>query len=414
MSGGRTTRRSSSCVVFDVGLAAEHLPAEWAEGPLPALLADGSAADRDRRLTYFEPRVGASLFGTPARPARWHLRRPADADEPAVEAMELLRVPAAAGLPDRDAGLCVLHVRLGDDPLAELAALAALPTDHARLAKLLPRGVRVADGASRAWTLAHVTFPQGPPPTVMPAAYASWSTPDQWLWLLASRSPLERFAPDPEDTDLLAGRVRFSADWQALVLRDGAAFVGLSPDPGGEETFHATAAHLVHTIYLDVFLLGRLQHLGANSLANTGSALTVRESDAKRLLRLEGRLIELRRALWSSHITSRGKANELLERFQEQHRLDQLLAHTGTGLAETARYVEAARSRRTSVALGLLSAVGLPFGVAYAAGALWGTPGPWTLLVTTVVALLLTITAFVLLPSLRGLVSDTVWDRAED
>lgn len=67
--------------------------------------------------------------------------------------------------------------------------------------------------------------------------------------------PLERFAPDPEDTALFAGRVRFSADWQALVLRDGTAFVGLSADPGGDQTFHATAAHHVHTIYLDVFLL---------------------------------------------------------------------------------------------------------------------------------------------------------------
>ncbi|MDF6023138.1 hypothetical protein [Streptomyces sp. JH34] len=400
--------------MFDVELAPEHLPAEWTEGPLPALLSDGSAADRDRRLTYFEPRVGESLFGTPARPSRWYLRHPGGADEPAVEAMELLRVPAAAGLRERDAGLCVLHVHLGDDPRTDLTALAALPTDHGRLAKLLPRGVRVAAGASRAWTLTHVTFPHGPPPAVMPAAYAAWETHDQWLWLLASRSPLERFAPDPEDTALFAGRVRFSADWQALVLRDGTAFVGLSPDPGGEGTFHATAAHHVHTIYLDVFLLGRLQHLGANSLANTVSALSAREADAHRLLRLEGRLIELRRALWSSHITSRGKANELLERFQEQHRLEQLLTHAGTGLAETARHVEAARSRRASVALALLSAVGLPFGVAYAAGALWGTPGPWTLLVATAVAVLLTAAAFASLPPLRGLVSDTVWDRAED
>ncbi|MFD4610619.1 hypothetical protein [Streptomyces sp. NPDC058451] len=400
--------------MFEVGLAAaEPLPEEWAEGPLPALLADGTAADRERRLTYFEPRVGTSLFGDPGRPARWHLRRPPDADEPAVEAVELLRVPTAAGLDDRRAALAVLHVRLGDDPVAELAELAALPTDHARLAKILPSGVEAAAGTARAWTLAHVTFEQGQPPPVMPTAYASWSTRDQWLWLLSSRSPLEHFAPDPEDTALFAGRVRFSADWQALVLRDGAAFVGTSPDPGGEETFHATAAHHVHTIYLDVFLLARLQYLGANALANAVSALTARESDASRLVRLEGRLTDLRRALWSSHITSQGKGNELLERFQEQLCLDQLLSHTAVGLADTARHVEAARSRRISVALGLLSSVGLPFGVAYAAGALWGS-GPWTLLVTTAVAVLVTVVLFVLLPPLRGLWSNTMWDRTED
>jgi hypothetical protein len=95
MSGGGTTRRSSSCVVFDGGPAPERLPAEWAGGPLPTLLGDGSAAGRERRPAYFGPRVGESLFGAPARR---HLRRPAGTDEPAVEAMELLRAPVAPAL----------------------------------------------------------------------------------------------------------------------------------------------------------------------------------------------------------------------------------------------------------------------------------------------------------------------------
>ncbi|KPI01932.1 hypothetical protein OK074_5439 [Actinobacteria bacterium OK074] len=413
-------RRSSSCVVFDVEWAGGPLPGEWVEGPWPARLPDGSAADRDRRLTYFEPRVSASLFGARGRPARWHLHRPpdadadTDADQPAVRAVELLRVPAAAGLDDRRRGLAVLHVRLGGDPLGELPTLARLPADRARLAGILPDAVRVADSTRRAWTLTHVTFARGRPPAVMPAEYATWTTTDQWLWLLASATPLDRFAPDPEDAGLFAGRVRFSADWQALVLRDGAAFVGTSPDPGGEAPFHASAARHVHTVYLDVFLLGRLQYLGANALANAASELGARDWDANRLRRLEGRLIEQRRALWSSHITSRGKADELLTRFQEQLRLDQLASHTATGLADTARFVEEARSRRTSVALSLLSAVGLPFGLAYAGAALWGQPGPRNLLLATGVAVLLTIALFAAVPSLRGLLSDTMWDRAED
>ncbi|TMU90585.1 hypothetical protein FGK60_44550 [Streptomyces sp. DASNCL29] len=405
-------QRTSACVIFDVDMVSDP-PPEWAEGPLPAVSSDGTAADRERRLTYFEHRVGVSLFGATGRPARWHLRGPLGADEPDVEAVELLRVPPVAAMDGRPAALAVLHVRLGDDPLMELARYARLPADPERLDRLLPDGLRLAAGAARAWTLAHVTFRQQPPP-VLPAAYAGWPTADQWLWLLASRSPLERFAPDPDDASLFAGRVRFSADWQALVLRDGAAFLGTSPDPGDEHTFHATAAHHVHTLYLDVFLLGRMQHLGANSLADAVSALSARESDASRLLALEGQRIELRRALWSSHITSRGKGNELLERFQEQHRLDRLLSDASSGLAETAGYVEAARARRRSVALGLLSAVGLPFGVCYAAAALWGSPGVWTLLVSTALAVALTGLLFTLLPSLRSLMSDVVWERSGD
>ncbi|MEU3251024.1 hypothetical protein [Streptomyces sp. NPDC006997] len=399
--------------MFDVTMFSDPPPGQWTEGPLPAVLSDGTYADRERRLTYFEPRVGASLFGTANRPARWHLSHLADADEPGVEGMELLRVPPAVAIDDRAAALAVLHVRLGDDPMAELAEYARLPDNPARLDRLLPDGVRIAPGASRAWTLTHVTFPQQPPP-VLPAAYAGWPVADQWLWLLASRSSLQRFAPDPDDTSLFAGRVRFSADWQALVLRDGAAFLGTSPDTGDEHTFHATAARHVHSLYLDVFLLGRMQHLGANSLANAVSALSARESDASRLLALERQRIELRRALWTSHITSRGKANELLERFQEQHHLDRLLSDASSGLAETAGYVEAARSRRISVALSLLSAVGLPFGVCYAAGALWGSPGAGTLLMSTAMAVVLTALLFMLLPPLRSLMFDAVRERAED
>jgi hypothetical protein len=400
-------QRGSACVVFDVefGGAGPGLVG-WDEGPLPVALGGGAVADRRRRLTYFEPRVAESLYGAPARPVRWHRRWAPGEPDGGVEAVELLALPAVVGAGEGRRGLAVLHFRLGGAPLAEMADLADLAANRKRYSGLLPAGVRVAGSARRAWTLCHVTFTDGRLPEVMPSAYAGWGARDQWLWLLASATPTHRFPPDPEDGELFAGRVRMSADWQALVLRDGAAFVGTSPDPGGDSVFHATAAALVRTLYLDAFLLGRLQVLGVNALANSLAGLGIRESHVRRLQALEGRLIELRRALWSSHITTRAKANELLERFQEQHRLPQLLDQVGTGLADTARFVEAGRTRRGGLAVGLLSAVGLPFGVAYAAGALWGNPGPLTLLVSTVVALVVTGLLFVLLPPLRGFASD--------
>jgi hypothetical protein len=400
-------RRGSACVVFDVELDGTG-PAltGWDEGPLPVAFGDGAAADRGRRMTYFEARVGESLYGTPARPARWHRRQPPGGPDGAVEAVEVLALPAVVGGDEGRRGLAVVHVRLGNAPLAEMAHLADLAANGERYGGLLPAGARMARSARRAWTMCHVTFADGHPPSVMPSPYAQWGARDQWLWLLASATPPHRFPPDPEDHELFAGRVRMSADWQALVLRDGTAFLGTSPDPGDGSVFHATAEVLVHTLYLDAFLLGRLQVLGVNALANSLAGLSARQAHARRLQVLEGRLIELRRALWSSHITSRAKANELLERFQEQHRLPQLLVQVGTGLGDTARYVEAGRTRRGALAVGLLSAVGLPFGIAYAAGALWGEPGPLTLLVSTVVAVVVTGLMFVVLPPLRGFASD--------
>ncbi|MFE6056744.1 hypothetical protein ACFQ6N_38910 [Kitasatospora sp. NPDC056446] len=397
-------RRGSAFVVVEVewGTADEPDLKGWTEGPLPVALGDG-AADRARRMTYFEPRVAESLYGSPQRPARWHRALDPDGPGPAVEAVELLRLPAVLGPAAGHQGLAVLHVRLSPEPLTDLPYLADPSRGGALLAAALPPGARLPQPGRRPWTLCHVTFAAGSPPEAMPAAYAAWGARDQWLWLLASATPLERFPPDPQDDGLFAGRVRFSADWQALVLRDGAAFVGTSPDPGGDAVFHAGAAALVRTIYLDTFLLGRLQVLGLNRLANAVAGLHAHEADGHRLLSLERRAIELRRALWSSHITTRAKANELLERFQEQHRLPDLLTATGTALADAARYVETARSRRGALALGLISAVGLPFGLAYSAGALWGAPSPLNLLVCTLAALAATALAFTLLPPLRGL-----------
>ncbi|MBU6529722.1 hypothetical protein ACFUIW_01755 [Streptomyces sp. NPDC057245] len=56
----------------------------------------------------------------------------------------------------------------------------------------------------------------------------------------------------------------------------------------------------------------------------------------------------------------------------------------------------------------------VPFGVANAAGALWGAPGPWTLRAIGISALLLTVAAVVRLPPPRRLLSDKVWARTED
>ncbi|WP_258054912.1 hypothetical protein [Streptomyces sp. Ru71] len=369
-------------------------------------------ADRERRMTYFEPRVGESLYGSADRPSRWHrsVTPPLPVldgapDAPAVEAMELLRLPPVLASDAPRRAVLVLHLRLSGAPLEDLPRVRDLAAMRERYARLLPAGMRPLESERKAWVLSHVTFDDGTPPEVMPEAYAAWGARDQWLWLLASATPVDRFPPDPEDEELFAGRVRLSADWQALVLRDGAAFVGTSPDPGGAAGFHPAAGVLVHSIYLDAFLLGRLQVLGVNLLANALAGLPTRTAEARRLLSLERKQIELRRALWSSHITVHGNGNALLERFQQQHRLPGLLAQAGTALADAARYVETARARRSGLAIGLLSTIGVPFAVTYSAGALWGSPGPRTFVVCTLAAVVATVVVFLAIPALRGLVS---------
>lgn len=393
------TAQRSACVIFEVEMHLDDITAiEWREGPLPIPIGEGGTADRHRRLRYFEPRVSESLYGSPGHPARWH--RNVTAGEP-ITAVELLRMPQTVSAPDKRSGIAVMHMDLGNAPLETVRNAANLAANRTRYSQLLPDGVEASLTSDRAFTVSHVTFSDGVPKPVMPSQYSLWTTCDQWLWLLASATAVTAFPPDPDDEDLFAGRVRFSADWQGLVLRDGVAFVGTSPDPGDDTTFHPAANVLVRTLYLDVFILGLLQVTGVNNLANSLYDLLPREANAQRLLKLERRLIELRRALWSNHITRRSKANELLMRFQEQHRLPDLIEWTGTVLTDTARYVETSHARRTSGTLGILSAVGLPLGLAYAAGALWTVPGPMTLLICTMVAMATAGLLFAVLPPLR-------------
>ncbi|MFG2296922.1 hypothetical protein [Streptomyces sp. NPDC048603] len=371
----------------------DRVPA-WTPGPLPAssLWPSNSShardADEDARLQYFEPRIAHTLYGTSGDPVRWHRSSTVTLGTLTVLAVEVLRAPPGSGA---TTGLAVLHIQLGHDPVGELAGLRDLSSpgsgaaNRQRCQDTLPAGVRIAARARRATTIGHVTFGSAAPP-VMPSAYAAWPAQDQWLWSLASATSSSAFPPDREDVSLFDGRVHFSADWQALILRDGVAFVGTSPDPGGGDTFHAAAQTYVHSIYLDVILLGRLQADALNALANRVADISLPRLGAGRLGSLEGQLIELRRAFGRDHITVHAKGNEILEQYCAQHRMPELRARLAEDLTDSARYVEVALARSTNAVMGLVAVLGLPFGLSYAAGALWGSKGLRGFLVWTAVA----------------------------
>ncbi|MEU6388206.1 hypothetical protein [Streptomyces sp. NPDC046939] len=382
-------RRGSACVIYEVRLARSP---SWSPGPLPVRLPRRpDVAGRELRLTYFESRLQEVLYGVDGRPVRWH--RPFPTPVPLAGArvlgVEILRMPLV-----RDGlGLAVLHVdltdpdSLGSSPVPALERLCRLATSGApsetdgdALQALLPAGTRLERTSTRARTLAHVTF-EGRPEPIMSAPYAEWTAVDQWLWLLASACSEERFAPDPEDPAVASGTVIFSADWRSLVLREGAAFVGMTADPG-DDGFHALAEAHVHSIYLDALLVGAMQLYALNEVANAVANTPAAKLDADTLAALEHRLMNVRRRLWSSHITVRGKGNEVLRQFQEQHALQALLDNIISELADAARLVEAMTNRSVNAALGLLTILGLPIGVAFSAAAVWGDPGPRLFLVS--------------------------------
>ncbi|MEO3750619.1 hypothetical protein [Streptomyces sp. B6B3] len=381
-------------MIYEVRLGTDPC---WRSGALPLRVPTRSeAADHQLRLTYFEPRLREALYGSAEAPVRWfRLFEPRERLAGAgVQGIEVLRMPLVGG----ELGLAVLHVELTDptdprrDPVVVLEDLARLSTATAeesdcrrKLEELLPNGVQLTPGDSRARTVAHVTFTDAPD-RVMSDHYGDWSPADQWLWLLASASTEARFAPDPEDASVRSGAVLFSADWKALVLRDGMAFVGTSPDSGEEREFHSSAEVYVHSIYLDALLVGCMQLYALNDVANNVAGVQAEQFDPEVLAGLEYRLMHVRRRLWFSHITVHGKGNELLRQFQAQHALPTLLENIISELADAGRLVDALTNRSVNAALGLLTVIGLPVGVAFAAGALWTEPHPGLFLVSVLAA----------------------------
>lgn len=372
--------RRSACLVIPVEI--EHPPA-WTRGPLPVSSLWPSSAPQarlaniDARLRYFESRVCQLLYGTESHPVRWHRVCEMPIGNASIIAVELLLTSSNF---TNAQGLAVLHLQLGPNPVVDLASLSDLTSsgtetsNRHRFQSALSEGVRISTRTRRAFTVGYVTF-SDMPPSIMSSMYDAWPPKDQWLWSVASATPLSEFPPDVEDESLFSGRIRLSADWQSLVLRNGISFVGTRPDSGRTDSFHAAAQIYVHSIYLDVLLIGRIQADALNELANRIANIDMSNFGAKQLVSLEGRLIELRQSFGQNHITAHDKGREMLERYLAQHGTSDLRSRLVEDLADSSRYVEAQLARSTNAILGLVAVLGLPFGLAYAAGALWGSSG---------------------------------------
>ncbi|MET8092199.1 hypothetical protein [Micromonospora sp. NPDC005220] len=282
-----------------------------------------------------------------------------------------------------------IHYNLGTDPIRSLGAVSGVGEDpdhpvRRALDSALAPAARLRGGAFRALSITFVSFTDQPRRR-MSFTYRHWPPDRQWLWGLASGTTESRYPPDPADATPFAGLVHLSADWRALVLRDGAAFVGLRghrPDTGD---FLDLAAVLVPSVYVDVFALGLAQRQSLQDIAQDLALLRTHKPAQADLTRMEGRLARLRNTLWSRRVNSGGVANALLDGFHRQNALTELLQQIETGLDRSTRLNQAESARRREVAVNVISTVGLPFGLVFAAGALLG-PGPRTLAVCLLLA----------------------------
>ena len=382
--------RASSALICSVRIRRPPTPGRWQPGPARfgfSQPAQAAAHDEAARRTYLEDGPAGILFGSDQAPTRWHLSEPMPTNLPVrVEAVELLMPPRWLS---PDTGIAVVHVSLTGEPVAGLQDLVTIPAGpgplRATLDRILPPGAALADGPQRAFSVSFVSF-TAPPEFRMSPAYASWTADRQWLWGMASATTEDRYPPDPDDELLLRSLLKLSADWRALVLRDGAAFVGLRPHDPQRPSFLDLGQLLVHTVYTDVFILGFLQRQVMHSYANRLALELARDFDPALLSELEHDFIRVRTSLWWEKTTARGVGNTLLREFQLQNRLNELVAKVREDLSDSARLVQTESAGRQDVALGALSILGLPFGLVFAVGSVLGE-GPMVTFVCLAVSL---------------------------
>ncbi|MFI9580310.1 hypothetical protein ACIHCQ_00285 [Streptomyces sp. NPDC052236] len=291
-----------------------------------------------------------------------------------LHGMELLRTATARY---QDHALAVLHFTATRPLLPLLRAIGRRPdaepdpfTGPFAPESLLADIAEVRDGTgtfaiARPYTIAFLTPKAQHTPALRsePTAVLPPSA-DQWLWHLASRSTAADFPLAPEiAADQFGQAVRISADWSALVLRHGAAFLGHRADSGDGDFYDFGALH-ARTVYLDALLLGSLQRDHIDELTEELSEVFDGARLARKVAALERNIARFRSTYWRQHLTAHGPANELLLAFQAQHRLPVRFAEILAEAADNSRLVQTQESQQISGALGVLTILGLPLGSA--------------------------------------------------
>ena len=383
---------------------------DWAEGPLPFSCGD-LRADTATRSTYYPPRTGRLLYGTPGQPRRWHRHldlRAGTVEVLGIEAVRLRDEPGARGL-------VIVHLNaVRANPLNVVRALAR--RNGVRINGFDPN--RLIDGHATLgpeppYTISFIT-PRGRrlPRLYRHARYLRWPSADQWLWALASRTSAAEHPPDPHNlpssphSQADIDHVRLSADWRGVILRDGLALVGCRPDGGTRDPFYNHAELYVRSIYLDAVLIGILQMHGISDLEEAlAAALDTQLSSAMALL--ERKVTLFRHELWWQHLSTHGNSNRLLGAYQRQHRLRERFDQVLSEISDFNRLTRDDEKRYVNNALVLFTLITVPASLALALLQALGSRSPWIFgsvlaggLVLTI-ALMTTRTARVVLRSVR-------------
>ncbi len=342
---------------------------------------DSIQATTTTRSTYFSPESARALYGTPTHPRRWHRFTSEETPAGSVIGLELLQTDS----PDApQADLAIAHLRIRHPGPLDVVRAIAGRRDSPPLAPDLT-GLFSGHGslppAGRPFTITFMTSTGRQPPRPPRAGgVRGWTPVNQWLWALASRSSTTDFPPDPDYTDrLLSAVVVLSADWRGMVTRDGAAFVGTRRDHGATDPFYGYAQLYSHTIYLDALLLGMIQKMMVDSMIDDAARAFEAHDLPGHLAALESRAARFRSVYWLRNAGAHGPANDILTSYQAQHHLADRFDAVLAEISDLNRIVQAQEAQQVSAALGVITVLGLPLGIAFGVLQFLGTHSMWAL-----------------------------------
>ncbi|MEU1627000.1 hypothetical protein ABZ746_17105 [Streptomyces sp. NPDC020096] len=384
-----TGKRQTISAILPVTLPTDP---PWPQGPLPFSHAD-RRADTATRSTYFTPAAARVLYGTPHHPNRWYRTTAASSGPLTVQGVELLRT---ATTDDPDHALAIIHMSVtGPALLDTLRSLARrrhathTPLTGPLSPEILLQGHATLAPAAAPYTVTLLTTSRRALPALHKGRdHRRWPTIEQWLWDLASRTNATDFPPDIKTTPTITAKAtRISADWSALVLRDGAAFINHRPDQGPADPFYGFAELHTRTVYLDALLLGMIQRDHIDQLTEELADAFDHPRLAHRLATLERRIAHFRSTYWRQHLTAHSTANDLLTAYQAQHRMPERFQEILAEAADYNRIAQAQDSQQIGGALGILTILGLPVSTALSALQVLGDQNAWHLATATAAAL---------------------------
>ena len=404
--------RQTMAVLLPVRLAADP---PWTQGPLTFTHEGRTVADAAARQWLFTPAAARALYER-----RWHRSTAVTQGPLRLDGMELLRTPSAR-VPQQ--ALAVLHFTVEGAPL--LPVLRAFsgrrqspdpdPLTGALDPAALLDGVADTGAPAGPFALARpytVSFlsPDASTASALrdPGSGELPQSADLLLRSLASRAaPSDVPLPPEHLPQLRADADRISADWSALVLRQGAAFLGHRPDTGPGDFFDYAALNS-RTVYLDALLLGTAQRNHIDELTDDLSAVFSGPGLARRVSALEHRIAVFRSTYWRQHLNAHGPANDILLSFQAKHRLPERFAQILAEAADYARLAQNQESQQIAGALGVLTILGLPVSTALSVLQVLNDSSPADLVVALAASLAATAAALttrygrLVLSSLRG------------